>query len=186
MDYDRIITYSRLIANAHQQYPNQFGKTTRKLLNGEQIPYFIHPILAATLILSEPNLPEKIRTQGAIVLLFHDVLEDTTVNLPKDLEPSTRKLIIAMTISKEEKYGFSSFEKERVVLPRASSQIQLLKLYDKVATLYDGALPKERYAAWCDLTEKLAFTVEKKYRKLRVVLLAKSLIDEYRLKLKSL
>lgn len=180
IDYHKLVCLINFIAKAHQNQINQFGKTERTLLNGEKVPYFTHPLWTSLMILLEPSLAEKIRWPGAIALLFHDVLEDTTASLPVNLDPGIVELIQKMTVVKEPKFHFSSFEKERLTLSKEPVLVQLLKLYDKVATLYDGALPKKRYLAWVDLTEKLIRNVEKEYGALNIVLLARQLTKKYR------
>lgn len=180
MDYQKFIEYINFIAIAHQEETNQFGKTKRKLLSGQEVPYFTHSLWAAIMLLIEPNLDEEVRTTGSIALLFHDVLEDTTAGLPRDLDENVVELIQGMTVPKEPEFNFSSFEKEKTTVFTKSKLIQLLKLYDKVATLYDGALPTTRYKEWITLIERLTKNVEQEYGELRITMLAKSLVDKYR------
>jgi hypothetical protein len=45
-------------------------------------PYAIHPIWCATTLLAETTLSAEIRFTGYQVLLWHDMLEDTSLPLP--------------------------------------------------------------------------------------------------------
>lgn len=75
---------------------------------------------------------------------------------------------------------YENFEKEvRLVLSKGP-EIQLLKLYDKVATLYDGALRSFRYPEWLAFTDQLLERVEGHYGELNIVLLGKALVKKYR------
>lgn len=173
MDYKKFIEYIDFIANAHQEKVLPTAKALRTLPNGEKIPYFSHSLWCAMMIYLESKLPEKIRYPGAQALLFHDVLEDTDAVLPDDISDEVRHLVQEMTY----KGGFNE-EKYAVLLKPAI--VQLLKLYDKTATLYDGDLKPKRYQEWTEFMEKLIKTVEKEYGELNIVLLAKSLIKKYR------
>lgn len=183
MDYKKFLQYVELVARAHTEYPNKFGRPMRKLPNGDENPYFTHSLWCAMMILMEPQLPENIRVPGALALLFHDILEDTTIELPSDLTEEVKNLVQEMTISKDPEFNYSGFEKERTIIFDKPIIIQLLKLYDKTATLYDGDLSERRYKDWTDFTEELAQNVEKEYGKLNIVLLAEQLIQGYRAKI---
>jgi hypothetical protein len=178
MDYKKFIAYVEYAANAHQEHPGKFGKTQRQLPSGEENPYITHPLWCAMMILLEPTLPQKLREEGAAALLFHDLLEDTTQPLPENTPDSVKELVAHMTVPKEAKYNYSSWEKEKREILTMPIHIQLLKLYDKTATLYDLVLSKERYKEWSQIVMKLADTVEKNYGTLRIVTLARALAKE--------
>lgn len=124
------------------------------------------------MILLDTKLPDDLRNFGALALLFHDILEDTNSTLPEDLPENVVKLVKDLT--------FDSFSSEVEETLKNSPLIQLLRLYDKTATLYDGDLNPKRYAEWIDFMEKLLVTVEKEYGELNLVLLAKALIIKYK------
>ncbi|MES2223576.1 MAG: hypothetical protein V4469_01425 [Patescibacteria group bacterium] len=168
MDYEKFIEYIKLQAEAHQEMALPTAKTHRKFPSQETNPYFTHPLWCSMMILLDTKLPESIRIPGAEALLFHDVLEDTTAALPSDLSEEVVAMIKDMT--------FENFEIEVKETLQKPAKAQLLKLYDKTATLYDGALREFRYPEWIDFTNKLIETVEKEYGELNIVILAKALI----------
>jgi (p)ppGpp synthase/HD superfamily hydrolase len=180
MDYRKFIEYITYAAKAHQENLGEFGKKRRKLSNGSENPYITHPLWCAMMIVLEPKLDEKTRVAGAYALLFHDVLEDTTLPLPADLPENIKLLVQKMTVPKEAQYNFSGWEKEKQTILKLPVSIQLLKLYDKTATLYDEALKEERFPEWMDVVEKLAQNVQKEYGKLRIVSLAQAIIQQKR------
>ena len=57
---------------------NKKGKRRKKgirIFDGKT-PYYVHCLWSACTISQEPNLPEKTRMNGAVALLYHDVLEE--------------------------------------------------------------------------------------------------------------
>ncbi len=171
MNYKKFLEYIRLEAEAHQEKVLPAATAHRKFPSGETNPYFTHPLWCAMMLLLETRLPESIRLPGSEALLFHDVLEDTSAKLPKDISEEVKSIIQNMT--------FENFEDEVKETLKKPPKDQLLKLYDKTATLYDGALMPHRYPEWIDFTEKLIETVEKEYGQLNIVLLARALIAQH-------
>ncbi len=93
-------------------------------------PYAVHPLWCMTTILAEPLLPQHLRYKGAQALLFHDVIEDTNVSLPSELNDYVVSLIQDMTFESSAEEMAKIWEKPRFV--------QLLKLYDKTSNFMDG------------------------------------------------
>ncbi len=182
MDYKKLLEYIELVAEAHQEHPNQHGKTMRKLPSGEENPYLMHPLWCSVMILAEPKLPKNIREKGALALLFHDVVEDTLTPLPKDLPENVKRLIENMTVPKLPEYNYSSWDLEKQTILKKPIELQLLKLFDKTATLYDMVLQERRFPEWMDIVEKLASNVEKEYGSLNIVTLARALVTKYKQK----
>lgn len=173
MDYKTFISYISYIAEAHQEKLLPDAKALRKFLSGDTNEYFTHPLWCSMMILLDTKLPDEIRNDGALALLFHDVLEDTTAGIPNDLPERVKMLIQDLT--------YDNFQEEVTQTLKKSPLIQLLRLYDKTATLYDGDLNPKRYPEWTEFMEHLIVTVEKEYGELNIVLLAKVLISKYRL-----
>jgi len=173
MDYKKFLAYIAFSAHAHQERTLPSAKALRTLASGEQVPYFTHTVWCAIMLLLEPKLPEKIRVPGAEALLLHDVLEDTSAHLPEDTTDEVKYLVSEMTYQ-------GGFDEEKTAVLEKSPLVQLLKLYEKTATLYDGDLSKKRYSEWTDFMEKLITTVEKEYGMLNITFLAKDLIRKYR------
>lgn len=172
INYKEYSEYVRYVAEAHQEKVLPTAKAFRVFPSGEKNPYFTHSLWCSTMILLETQLPESLRENGAIALLFHDVLEDTSSPLPESLSPESVSLINDMT--------YKDFKEEVGGVLKKDSEVKLLKLYDKVATLYDGCLRSFRYPEWLDFTEKLIVDVEENYGQLNIVILGKELVVKYR------
>jgi len=171
MDYKKFIEYVKLAAEAHQEKPLTEAKAIRTFQSGESNLYFTHSLWCAITILLETRLPEAIRISGAEALLFHDVLEDTTAELPPDLSSKVKEMIQGMT--------FNNFNDEVKETLKKPAQAQLLKLYDKTATLYDGERKGKVSKEWFNYIRQLIDNVEKEYGELNIVILAKALIKNY-------
>lgn len=134
-------------------------------------PYGIHPIWAAMTILHERGLPQNTRKDGAMALLYHDVLEDTTRSLPRDLSKRVRDLVEAMT--------FESFDQEMELLWQKAPVVRLLKLYDKVSNWMDGEwmYPERRVLHRAHLI-RVVEDVERNFGTLNIILIAKALLEK--------
>lgn len=140
------------VIKAHTQYPRKPKMATRKW--DGKTPYHIHPSWCATTLLTETSLPEDLRQDGALALLYHDVLEDTNLGLPPWLSARVHSLILDMTF-----YGGSQEEMEKIW--GKSSEVKLLKLYDKVSNLMDGAwMSAEKREEYVKYTLRLCKDVE--------------------------
>ncbi|MFA6548251.1 MAG: hypothetical protein WCT11_04960 [Candidatus Magasanikbacteria bacterium] len=169
MDYKKLTEYIKLIIEAHQEKALKPENALRTFPSGESNPYFTHSLWCAMTILLETKLPESIRLPGSEALLFHDVLEDTSAKLPTDLSQEVKDLVQSMTFD-----DFHKEVKETLAKPPIN---QLLKLYDKTATLYDGVVKNKVGKEWYDYLQNLVINVEKEYGELNIVLLAKTLLE---------
>lgn len=162
----RLTTVIAFVIRAHATCATKPSKAVRQW--DGQTPYSIHPIWCATTILAETTLPEELRASGAEALLLHDVLEDTTANLPAYTTPRVRTLVHGMT--------FASFDEEMQLVWERGIEILLLKLYDKTSNLLDGAwMSAEKRASYNAYTLRLADDVEKAYGPLTIVRLARAI-----------
>ena len=133
-------------------------------------PYLVHPIWCAATLLQEPNLPFELRKTGFVALLWHDTLEDTTLPLPENTSEEVAQLVHYMS--------FDSFEEERTKLWECSSEVRLLKLYDKVSNLLDGNWMKTaKWNIYVDHTLQLAADVEQNFGVLNIVKIAKAIAE---------
>lgn len=156
----------RFVLWVHDGKAKKHSKRFRKW--DGKTPYGIHPIWCAMTILTETGLPEDIRISGAQALLLHDILEDTTADLPNEVPDEVVKLVREMT--------FDSSEEEMKLIWRKSKKIKLLKLYDKVSNLLDGSWmsseKRERYLAY---VKALSEEVESHYGELNITKIARAL-----------
>ena len=173
MDCKRFIEYISFAATAHQEKVLPTAKALRTFPSGEKTPYFTHPLWCAVMLWLDSDLPESIRYPGAETLLFHDILEDTSAPLPEDISDEVKHLVQEMTYQ-------GGFNEEKTAVLTKPPLIQLLKLYVKTATLYDGDIKPGRIQEWTEFMLKLINTVEREYGTLNIVLFARELIKKYR------
>lgn len=159
----------RFLMDAHNDKARSPEKCFRKWDN--ETPYGIHPIWCAMAILHETKLVTELRWRGAIALLLHDILEDTTEGIPNWVPEDIRALISAMTFS-------SSAEEMREIWQRSTAFVRLLKLYDKVSNLMDGAwMSDEQRKKYAEYTKKLADDAKENFGELNIIKIAYALAE---------
>lgn len=173
MDYKQFTEFISFTAIAHQEKVLPAAKAFRAFPSGEKTPYFVHSLWCAIMLWLDSDLPENIRYPGTQALLFHDILEDTSASLPDNVSDEVKHLVQEMTYK-------GGFNEEKTAVLTKPPLIQLLKLYDKTATLYDGDMKPGRVYEWTEFMLKLINTVEREYGTLNIVLLARELIKKYR------
>gem|GEM_PF-5824182 len=109
---------------SHEYRVTDLMKAVREF-DGET-PFSVHAIWCAATILHDIVLPRNVRFVGAIVLLQHDLLEDTTSEVYFRCSPGIRHIVREMTF-----LGGNAEEREK--LPGCRPLVKLLKLYDKVS-----------------------------------------------------
>lgn len=150
---------------AHDQYAKNLKNKVR--FWDQKTLYSIHPIWCATTLLTETLLPEDIRKNGAQALLFHDILEDTNADLPKDVSKKVRSLVQELT--------FQSSDEATEKIWERSDEAKLLKLYDKVSNLLDGSwMTQKKIRAATAHIEKLADVVKKRFGMLNIITIAEA------------
>lgn len=161
------------VLRAHTESPKKPRNAVR-LADGKT-PYYVHPLWCATTLLTEVSLPEIFRYEGATALLYHDVLEDTTAGLPDWLSERVVRMVHDLTFP-----GPSTVEMEQIWA--RSSEIRLLKLYDKLSNLLDGSwMSKEKRAQYSQYVEQLFTDVVKHYGELNITRLARGYLYASRL-----
>ena len=155
----------------HSYKGHQECNTKNDFRQGGTVPFVVHPLWCAMMIVNDSGIPFEIKRVGYEVLLLHDVLEDTSLGLPKDVDPEVEKIIKEMT--------HDTWEEEQD-LSGKSDIVKLLKLYDKVATLYDETIrpDTQRRKEWITLIEVLMKEVEKLYPKARILSVARGLLKD--------
>ncbi len=169
IDTKELLQYIEIACVAHGLRPKKPGNACR-LWDGNT-PFVFHPIWCAATIATEQNLPQEIRQRGILVLLYHDVLEDTNQELPKNLPSDVKNCIYAMTFENRS----PSWEDIRCL----SDEIKLYKLYDKTSNCMDPLRLSQGDAAKRALMmEKLCDEVERIYGKLNITLIARAKLAE--------
>lgn len=113
------------VFSIHSGFARRPEKAFRKF--DHKTPYGVHPTLAAMLYIQEENLPEEMRMRGTKALLLHDILEDTTADLPDWCTDRVRTLVEGLTFDKSQDYMTEIWNREEEVI--------LLKFYDCVVNL---------------------------------------------------
>lgn len=153
---------------AHQE------KSTRDPYRQDgKLPFVVHPLWCALTLLEDNRVPFAERKIGYQALLLHDVLEDTSAGLPDFISPEVAQLVQEMT--------YQTWEEEQAAVLTKSPLLKLMKLIDKTATMYDEAMSKggdKKKREWKTLVEKLVVDVEAHYGHVRVVTLAKAILQD--------
>jgi len=158
----------RIIIKAHRNHSIKLSRSVRKW--DKKTPYWIHPIWCATTLLSETSLPENLRKDGYLALLYHDILEETTVHLPVELPERVKYFIKEMSF-------VNGSAQEMIEIWNKPSEIKLLKLYDKVSNLMDGIwMDSEKKQEYNEYVKKLTDEVEVLYGNLNIIRIAKAII----------
>lgn len=158
---------------AHDEQAKEPKNRVRKW--DERTPYAIHPIWCAMTLLHEHTLPEELRVEGALALLWHDVPEDTQATLPSEAPERTLFFVDAMT----NHVPFATLEDETAAIFGKPIEVQLLKLYDVVGNLLDGVYPStdEKRAAKRDRAWRLVHALLPVYGNLNIICIARALLS---------
>lgn len=163
-EFKRLLDF---VYSAHQEHC-----TKKDFRQDGKVPFIVHPIWCAMILLNDTRVPYEERRIGYQALLLHDVLEDTSLKLPDWVEPEVAKLVEEMT--------YETWEEEKAIdINKKSPLVQLLKLCDKTASMYDENVrpdPQKRHE-WRELTRKLLKNVEQNYKNSRVVSVAKAILE---------
>lgn len=160
----------KFIIEAHRDHPVK--PVNRVRLWDKKTPYSIHPIWCTMTLLTETRLPEQLREEGGLALLYHDVLEDTTVSLPRKLSLSVKRLIQDMTFSQ----GIT--QEMRQIWDR-KPKVRLLKLYDKISNLLDASWMDPRLRTeYEDYAKRLRHDAQAHFGRLNIITIAWSLLGE--------
>jgi len=161
-----ILTSFNITVDAHQRHPKTKKDTIR--IWDDTTPYFIHPTWCAMTLLTETSLSESIRFNGYQALFLHDILEDTTIDLPIGTSDAVRRYVQDMT--------FDSFTDEVNNIWSKDKIVQLLKLYDKTSNLLDAVwMNNETRKRYIDYTLQLTDKIQSEYGDLNIVKISRSI-----------
>jgi len=136
-----------------------------------KVPYVTHPLGAAMLLIADTLIPYEERELGFKILILHDVLEDTSLELPDWVEADVKRGVEEMTYS-----GPNTLEEKMKWVKNKDPFIKLLMLYDTFWSLYERHVdgPIERQRVWTKGVASLADEVEKRYGNIRIVQIARN------------
>lgn len=170
MSWDFLAGTIDFVLDAHQNHPRKPEEAWRRW--DGRTPMSLHPIWCAASIATEERLSERDRQLGAQVLLLHDVLEDTTCELPPDVPEEVRRLVVEMTVERG--------TNERIDVWSKGDFIILLKLFDKVNNCLNvsGSRPGPR-REYAEYTMRLCEHVEGTFGDLNITRLARAICAPY-------
>jgi hypothetical protein len=142
-----------------------------------KVPYMMHPLWCASMLITDTQIPWEQREIGFKALILHDVLEDTSLELPDWVELEVRDAVKAMT--------FDSQVQALRAYKSKSPFIKLLMLYDELSTMYEDhvgvnngiVLKKIKKKMWKEFVIKGIAEVEKEYGNIRIVQVGKAIVE---------
>lgn len=159
-----LITFT---VNAHEQFARKPSKKVR--LWDKSTAYGIHSVWCATTLLHETKLSEPLRIICFQALLLHDIIEETTQNLPDNIDPQVRELVNEVT--------FISTEEPIKKIWERSDETKLIMLYDMVSNILDGSWMSEKQKEfYVSYTRRLADFVQERFGNLNIVKIAYSVL----------
>lgn len=130
-------------------------------------PQGVHPALGTLLLLHEERIPWRQRVVLAEAFCYHDLLEDTTASLPKGTTKRVRKLVQELTFPPGLTKG-----QEWWRVHRMSKEAKLLKLVDKLTSLFNPSNDLAYERQKCERVNRLALVVLRDFGLLICVQLA--------------
>ncbi len=161
----------KLFEFAHDAHTNHNLRGEDHVIRRDLYPYIIHPMWAACTLIMDPKIPKEERIIGYQVLVLHDVLEDTSEQLPDWVSDDVKRGVQSLT--------HENWEEEQEAVMQYTPFLTLLKLCDKMQTMYELAIDDPIKARqWKTLIENLVRDVEAHYGKTKVVVIAKALLAD--------
>lgn len=116
------------------------------------------------------KIPFEERKIGYQVLMLHDVLEDTNFNISNEVSLEILNYVKEMT--------FESWEEEKIEVLKKMPFAKMLKLCDKIYSMYDECVSVQKRGEWKELIERLLIDVEKYYGRIRLVVITEAILKE--------
>lgn len=161
--------YKKLFDFAYSAYQEHCGDSGNEYRQNGNVPFINHPIWCASLLLADTDFPLVLREIGFKALLLHDVIEDTSIDLPYWVEPEVKEAVKNMT--------YQNFDQESDKALSKPIFIKLLILIDKISTMYEYHARKEKQRKWKEFCEKLLKDVETEYGNIRIVQISKAILS---------
>jgi (p)ppGpp synthase/HD superfamily hydrolase len=160
--------FKKLIDFAFEAY--QKNNTSGQEYRQEgKVPYIMHPIWCASILITDTRIPYEEREKGFKALILHDVFEDTSLQLPDWVEPNVKEIVRELT--------FESSDHALASIQSKSINIKLLMLVDGLSSMYEEHVGPQRRKKWKAMMEIVVKEVEAHYGNIRVVQLAKSIVE---------
>jgi hypothetical protein len=142
-----------------------------------KVPYMMHPLWCASMLITDTQVPWEQREIGFKALILHDVLEDTSLELPDWVSPEVKVAVKELTFDSQIQ-GLREYKNKKPF-------IKLLMLYDELSTMYEdhvgvlnGAVMKKiKRKLWRNLVVRGLSEVEKEYGNIRIVQVGKAIVE---------
>lgn len=158
--------FKKLLDFAYKAYQEN-NVTKQEYRQKGKVPYLIHPLWCAMILITDQRISWKERELGFQALILHDVLEDTSLKLPRWVKPAVKALVKEMT--------FKSWEEALREIPKKNNFVKLLLLVDALSSMYENHVSLAKRKKWKEITEKLLRDVEKNYGNIRLVQIGKAI-----------
>lgn len=159
-------TLKRLFEFCHHAYLEQ--NTSGQAFRQEgQVPYFVHPLWCAMMMVTDTRIPAEERRVGVQALFLHDILEDTNAALPEWVEPRVKRLVEQLT--------FESWEQALKEVPKKPIEVKLLILFDSLSSMYEEHVSLSKRPQWKQKVLDLLRDVDAHYGDLRIVQVGKAI-----------
>ena len=161
--------------SAYQE--NYIGKPDQTYRQDGKVPYMMHPLWCASMLITDTQIPWEQREIGFKALILHDVLEDTSLELPDWVESEVKAVVKELT--------FESHLQALREYENKTPFIKLLMLYDVLSSMYenhvgvfdDVVTKKVKRRLWKEFTIKEIAEVEKEYGNIRIVQVGKAIVE---------
>lgn len=160
--------FKRYLDFAFDAYQNH-NITDQAYRQDGKVPYFVHPLWCATMLVTDTRIPYKERELGFKTLILHDVLEDTDLTLPDWVEPEVVELIKQMT--------FKSSDSALDLVSSEPINIKLLHLADGLSSMYEEHVSEKRRSKWKTILATNLVDIESHYGNIRLVQIAKAILE---------
>lgn len=142
-----------------------------------KVPYMMHPIWCASMLIADTQIPWKQREIGFKALILHDVLEDTSLALPDWVEPEVKEAVQAMTFE-DHKQALKEYKNKTPFIKLLMLYDELSSMYENHVGVYDNAVMKKmKRKLWKEFTIKGIAEVEKEYGNIRIVQVGKAIVE---------
>lgn len=133
------------------------------------VPYITHPLWCASMLIADTQVPYEQRELGFKALILHDVLEDTSLELPEWVDPAVKKIVQEMT--------FENWEQAKEEIPKHSNFLKLLHTVDALSSMYENHVSEQKRTEWKNITAGLLQEIEREYGNIRIVQIGNAVIN---------
>ncbi|MBP9815960.1 hypothetical protein KBD09_01835 [Candidatus Woesebacteria bacterium] len=143
--------------------------TDQSMRQEGKVPYIFHPLWAAISLMTDTQIPYEEREKGFKILILHDVLEDTSLELPSWVPQDIQQGVEELT--------FKDWDDAKQAIPSKSTFIKLLLLYDSLSSMYELHVSERKKHWWKEKVISLTNEVQAHYGNIRAVQMGKAISE---------